>query len=279
MSRKNVTRACVKKIKDVSKSLPNEEMRKLFFNNAMICGGAINSLYMGTKVNDWDIYLKDTKACLPLIEHWIEGCNVSVRTEPNRIKIEKFANSDEYFLKKINKPVEEHEKYFPKAITNNAISLDGNVQIVMRFTGNPDVITETFDFEHAKIVYNFSTNDIHSSQEALESMLFKRLYYTGSHYPIASMFRMRKFIKRGWNISAGQMAKIAFQINALDLSDRAVLREQLIGVDMLYMSAFLSKMDRDGVYSLDSDYVSNLLDDIFDFPATNEEVGEDGSPF
>jgi hypothetical protein len=279
-SKKVLVSACRKTIDSVTASIQGPELKTVFFNNAMIAGGAINSLYMGNKVNDWDIYLKSPQECEPLIQYWLRDQNLTTEVLDGRIRVNfDGGNPLHYFIKKLpyNTEVDNHQ---PKAVTNNAISLQGNVQIVIRFMGQPSTVTESFDFEHAKIVYEHNTGKIYSSRECLESMLFKRLLYTGSHYPIASMFRMRKFIKRGWEISAGQMAKIAFQINSLDLSDKEVLYEQLIGVDMLYMSAFLAALEKQaGEVTLDSCYVSELLDELFDVASQQETEDFEDVPF
>jgi hypothetical protein len=47
-------------------------------------------------------------------------------------------------------------------------------------------------------------------------------------------------LKRGWNISAGEMLKVMFQISELDLKNPDVLEEQLIGVDVAYFSALIN---------------------------------------
>jgi len=97
--------------------------------------------------------------------------------------------------------------------------------------------------------------------------LNRRLEYTGSYYPICSLFRMRKFMGRGWNINAGQIVKMAWQIHKLDLSDPEVLEEQLIGVDHAYFVEILEhlegKMRLDGKKSIDETYLMELLDKYF----------------
>ena len=100
-------------------------------------------------------------------------------------------------------------------------------------------------------------------QESLEAMLSKSLIYKGSLYPLASMFRCRKFIARGWRITAGQMLKIAHQISNVDLNDRAVLREQLIGVDMAYMEQLLTAL-QNHKGKIDETYLAQLVDEIFE---------------
>ena len=98
-------------------------------------------------------------------------------------------------------------------------------------------------------------------------MTSRTLIYTGSLYPIASLFRSKKFLSRGWGISVGEYLKIAFQISKLDLKNLQVLKEQLTGVDMMYLKmvyyaleqAFKSNPELD----IDSQYVVEVIDKIF----------------
>jgi hypothetical protein len=97
----------------------------------------------------------------------------------------------------------------------------------------------------------------------MASMMAKNLVYKGSLYPIASIFRTRKFIARGWRISAGQLLKMIFQLNGVDLNNRTILREQLIGVDMAYMTQLLSELAKhDG--RVDGTYMAALIDRVFE---------------
>ena len=90
----------------------------------------------------------------------------------------------------------------------------------------------------------------------------KELRYNGSLYPVAAMFRMRKFIQRGWKINVGQMFKIAYDISNLDLNDISVLREQLTGVDVAYFMEVLSKLTR--TEDVDRTYLFSVLNEIFE---------------
>ena len=101
----------------------------------------------------------------------------------------------------------------------------------------------------------------------MESLMPKELIYRGSKYPIASIVRARKFIKRGWNINAGQFLKMSFQISELDLTDVYVLEEQLTGVDSLYFLEFINIMKNDleaGATNIDASYVAQLVERIFE---------------
>jgi hypothetical protein len=91
-------------------------------------------------------------------------------------------------------------------------------------------------------VYDYHENELHTTIEQLEALLSKTLIYKGSLYPLASIFRARKFINRGWGIDAGQYLKMAFQLNDLDLLDPYTLEEQLTGVDLLYFYQIISDL-------------------------------------
>jgi hypothetical protein len=133
--------------------------------------------------------------------------------------------------------------YRPVFLSENAITLSDKVQLVVRFYGEPSQLHENYDYAHAMCYYKYATDELSCPQEALECMLSKTLIYKGSLYPLASIFRLRKFIARGWRISAGQMLKIMFQISKLDFSDSKVLYEQLIGVDQAYMHQLIRALE------------------------------------
>ena len=103
--------------------------------------------------------------------------------------------------------------------------------------------------------------------EALEALLAKELKYVGSKYPLCSVIRTRKFIKRGWFISAGQYLKICFQLSKLQLDKIDVLEDQLVGVDSAYFVHLIEVIRKDleeGIIKdIDETYVAKLVDKIF----------------
>jgi len=157
-------------------------------------------------------------------------------------------------------------QFNPVFFTDNAISLTGKMQLVIRFYGEPDKIHENYDFAHAMCYYDLRDNKLHLPAEAMECMLSKTLIYKGSLYPIASLFRIRKFVQRGWRITAGQMLKIIFQLQGVDLKNRSILREQLIGVDQAFMTQLLRELEKDdkNVQQIDGMYLAQLIDRIFE---------------
>lgn len=155
--------------------------------------------------------------------------------------------------------------YHPVFVSANAISLHGRVQLIFRFVGEPERIHDNYDFVHCTNYWT-SWGGLTLQAPALEALLAKELRYVGSRYPVCSIFRARKFLDRGWTISAGQLFKIAHQVSKLDLSDYRVLEDQLIGVDTAYFSQVLSALRKgkdDGDHTVDETYLINLIDKVF----------------
>ena len=156
------------------------------------------------------------------------------------------------------------EDYRPVFLSENAITLSNKIQLVIRFFGEPEEIHENYDYVHAMCYYDFASQKLNVPAEAMEAMLSKTLIYKGSLYPIASLFRLRKFIDRGWRITAGQILKIVMQLNEVDLKDTKTLREQLIGVDQAYMFQLLREIEENKSERIDSTYIAKLIDKLFE---------------
>lgn len=162
---------------------------------------------------------------------------------------------------------EEKPRYRPVFMSQNAITLKNKIQLVIRFYGEPDEIHNNYDFQHAMCSYDHYNDDLRMPAEALECLLSKTLIYKGSLYPICSLFRLRKFIERGWKVSAGEILKISWQISEIDLTNKQVLREQLVGCDAAYFHQLIKLMDKHKEeqkdLEIDSAYIVQLVDKIF----------------
>lgn len=159
--------------------------------------------------------------------------------------------------------IDEEERYKVRYISSNAITLSHKIQIVVRFYGEPDKIHNTYDFVHTKAYYTSWDNKLEIPKEVYEAVMNKKLTYTGSRYPIASIIRARKFIQRGWNINAGQYLKMAFQVSKLNLESIVVLRDQLIGVDSAYFNHLIVALQSKDLANVEQSYIFNIIDKIF----------------
>lgn len=274
-------------------SIQDEELKGKVRSNVVIAGGAITSLLEGETPNDYDVYIKDFDVLVELANYYAELWNKDGRhkskvtiqvdvPEPDGdvetskvicfITSKGVAGEEEETTKasagtEANIEVEEDEvaDYRPVFFTDNAISLKGKIQLVLRFWGEPEKIISSFDYVHCTNYFDRGNQDLHISKDALMSILNKQLKYVGSQFPICSLFRMRKYMERGYTISAGEILKMAFQISNLDLTDITVLREQLIGVDTTYMIDLVDRLEQAQEDNVDIDYtyVVDLIDEIF----------------
>lgn len=185
--------------------------------------------------------------------------------------IDDAAEIEEWPDGKAQVPDESKPKYRPVYLSCNAITLSHQIQIVIRFYGDPDGIHQHYDYVHCTNYWTSKDRSLVLKQAALEALLAKELVYVGSKYPIASVIRTRKFIKRGYTINAGQYLKMAFQISQLNLSDVAVLEDQLVGVDVAYFSMLIDALQKHAEkqkeegkeFKIEYNYVASIIDKLF----------------
>ena len=154
------------------------------------------------------------------------------------------------------------EPYRPVFLSTNAITLAGRIQIIIRFYGTPEQIHENYDYVHCTNWWTKKAGVV-LNQPALESLITRELRYVGSKYPICSIIRMRKFIKRGWTVNAGQILKMCMQVSDLDLEDLATLKDQLTGVDVAYFMEVIESLRAKDSVRVDSAYLLEIIDRMF----------------
>ena len=157
----------------------------------------------------------------------------------------------------------EDAMYRPVFLSTNAITLSGRIQIIIRFWGTAAEIHENYDFVHCTNSWTCNDGKLLLRQPALESLLARELRYAGSKYPICSLIRIRKFIKRGWTINAGQILKMCMQVSQLDLTDIAVLEDQLIGVDVAYFMEVIRAVREKDPEKVNYAYLIEIIDRLF----------------
>jgi hypothetical protein len=205
------------------------------------------------------------------IKVMINSDGIAEEDNPNDISIDEYieqiSTADEIEDIHLNDDGEGKPKYRPVFLSTNAITLSDKVQLVIRFYGEPEDIHKNYDFVHCTCYWTSWNGELELPARALEAILNKELFYTGSKYPVCSLIRTKKFIKRGWKINAGQYLKMAFQVSELDLKDISVLEDQLVGVDSVYFAvavqALREKQEQDGSFTFDSTYLATVIDRIF----------------
>lgn len=158
---------------------------------------------------------------------------------------------------------EDKPKFRPVFMSTNAITLSHRIQIILRFYGEAETIHTNFDFVHCTNYWTSKNDELTLRSAALECLLTRELRYVGSKYPICSIIRLRKFIKRGWVINAGQILKMAMQISELDLKSIPVLQDQLTGVDAAYFVQLISQLKEKDPEKVNSTYLVEIIDRMF----------------
>lgn len=310
MKKKTINAVINKKFDEWLGSITDEGVRKMVENNSIITGGCIASMLLKEPVNDFDVYFTTKETVKSVAEYYVKIWNeahgdsgyvldgavpnennpdykggVALNMTPDRIKIifesngvakeegalEDAAEIEEWPDGKALVDEESKPKFRPIYLSCNAITLSQQIQIVIRFYGEPDNIHQHYDYVHCTNYWLSKTREVSLNQPALEALLARELRYIGSKYPLASVIRTRKFIKRGWTINAGQYLKMSFQISELDLKNIAVLEDQLTGVDVAYFNHLIDALQRynekqkeEGKeFVLEYSYLATIIDKIF----------------
>ena len=291
MKSKTIKKVISAKMNEWLETITDVALRKEVKENILVSGGSIASMLLKEPVNDFDVYIQDMDVLLRLANYYCKGKVLDGRKRLDYLE-DRFPdldildpvmpNGERYVaepyvrisnLKKdqikldingIGERIEQAEntKYLPLFLSQNAISLQDDVQIVLRFNGNAEEIHKTFDFIHATNFFTF-TDGLVLNKEALESLITKNLSYQGSLYPLTSIIRMKKFIARGWTMNAGEVLKMIFQVSELNLKDIEVLEEQLIGVDVAYFSTLIEALRGVDKNKLTPAYMNTMIDKIF----------------
>ena len=313
MKTKTIRRVLMNKINEWSTSIEDEEVAALVRKNTIVTGGSIASMLLREDVNDYDVYFKNKKTVLAVMKyyrdkykipmeildadhlgkkdwegsylsgymedntpeealHWSNAYGIACRNlqdTPGRVR---FWSVNDSWLNKDDDEVKAGG-YVPVFISPNAISLTDDLQIVLRFYGSAEEVHKNYDFVHALNWYDHKERKVHLVPEAMECLLTKELRYQGSLYPLTSIIRTKKFIKRGFTCSAGEYLKMCYQVSQLDLSNPRVLAEQLIGVDIAYFNTLLKALEgkfKDDEFNLTYAYLNELITRIFNDDPTEE---------
>lgn len=285
LTKKVIARVVRKKLDDWIDTIDHEdvELAKRVRDDVFVAGGAIASLLLGEKPNDFDVYFKSVETAKRVAEHYVSwlawderSIEVTERNGHPYIEIDSVgAAGEEGYQEHLDlegldsapqhpdDSNEESPKYRPVFLTGHAITLSDGIQICIRFTGAIEEVVTHFDFAHTQLAYDYATDRVVvAAPQALSCLLARELVYMGSEYPLSAMFRMRKFLRRGFRINAGQMLLIGFGISRLDLTDPETLEEQLIGVDVAYFYQLIAAL-RESDRELSSSYLAELVNKIF----------------
>ena len=177
MQIKTIEKVIINKMNEWLETITDENLRKETKDNLLVSGGSIASMLMGADVNDYDVYIKDINVLKKLTNYYIkpfenEGVwiadgrekkellkNYSVNEEPKFFdnyhsialrnlkedQIKLMFESKEGGIRLNEEKSKDELNYDPVFFSPNAISLSNDLQIVLRFWGDNQKITEILE--------------------------------------------------------------------------------------------------------------------------------------
>ena len=199
-------------------SRPNV-MDRLAELGLLVCGGTVNAIFTNSSVNDLDFYMTDA-------------------TKQNEI--------DAFFTECF--PAEKMTTI--NAITYKRKSEKSNkkwvVQLITRFVGDARTIFDWFDFTITHGAYDFAKRKFVLGARFLPDLAKRRLVYSGaSKYPICAMYRTKKYVARGFELPGSTIMHIALSIVQLKIENYGQLKEQLMGIDTIYLQKLIEAKSPD----------------------------------
>jgi len=281
MKKRSIESILRKKFSAWAESITDESLRKQVWKDSIITGGSIASMLLNEEVADYDIYFATESTALAVAEYYVGKFNpidtggVTAERSNGRVVLcgpglgadaSTRMDRDDIEDTGAQEAVDDSKNdgtYRVVFLSPNAITLSDKIQIIIRFTGNADQIHENYDFVHCTNYWTSEDEKLTLRPAALEALLAKELRYVGSKYPLCSIIRTRKFIRRGWQINAGQYLKMALQLNELDLFDIETLQDQLVGVDSAHFISLIDSIKEGNPEKINAQYICALIDRIF----------------
>lgn len=185
-------------------------------NHAIIAGGALRAVFNDKPIKDYDLYF--TK-----FSHMNTVLN-DFKSDP---EIEKIVETETAVT-------------FKKG--DIVLQVIKKMELIV-----PDMETliAMFDYTVCMAAYDIANDILCMDDDFLKHNCQKRLVFNpATKYPIASLIRMQKYVnKYGYKISGIELAKIGLSINKLRIETYADLKNQLLGIDTLFLKDLTDKLD------------------------------------
>lgn len=109
-------------------------------------------------------------------------------------------------------------------------------QLICASFGQPEEVIKRFDYTMCMGAYDPRKRDFILDPLFLKHCSQRRLIFNvNSEFPICSLWRAVKFIKRGWKLPGTEAIKLSLKINNIQLTNLSVLKRQLMGIDTIFL--------------------------------------------
>src|SRR4030043_315196 len=181
-----------------------------------IAGGALTSVFSNKAINDLDIFFyrpEHFECMIKDVENkgWKPAFNTVNAMSYNIVPIG------------IDKPI--------------------RIQFIRTYFGLPSEVIGMFDFTICMAAYDPQKKEITLGEDFLYHLSQKTLSFNiKTEYPISSLWRVRKYLKRDFTLPAIECIKIALAINDLQIETYKDLKKQLDGIDTLFLKEVTDAM-------------------------------------
>lgn len=212
----------------LTRAIPKMILEQMSENHALIAGGAVTSVFSETPISDYDVYFYNTSDLNSFLEY--------LRTLESKL-------GEKIKVKTVNSSL--NAVTFEVTSMNWGSETDDNkilLQVIQKCTVgdyatqsdyNPVPLLESFDFTICMAALDIQSEQFILYKDFLTHLCARRLVFNTKvmKYPICSLHRMLKYIKKGFNISGVEVIKIAIAINQVNMSTWEDFRNQLMGMD------------------------------------------------
>lgn len=171
-------------------------------NHVYVAGGAITSVFSGTKINDYDVYFKDKESRDAVLEFFNDKSN-------GVTKVCSSVNAATY-----NTPL-------------------ATIQLILRdeyISKTTEELVNKFDFTVCQAGFCFQQDEFYLAPRFLQDLSGKKLVFNLTCMnPLSSLWRTYKYVNRGYSIESTEVIKIAFVIaeHLKDVNNYADLKKML----------------------------------------------------
>ena len=229
----------------IERILNNSSVGDDIKSSACIAGGCLRAIFAREKISDVDLY--------PYTQ---EGCNQLA----NRIRSE--ANKDTNNLTIIyesNLAVTFKENGMTYQLISNPELIVKGESHTRRVEGVKDLLSR-FDFTIGMAAY-VPIDDTIVMHESFFNHLAQRkiVFNPDTQFPIPSLARIRKFVKRGYTFDDRELVKMGVAIARLNIETMEDLAQELRGLDEPLMGGLYARLQSHGNREFDWD---TMIDDI-----------------
>lgn len=207
-------------------------------HRGFVAGGAVTSIFSGMRINDFDVFFPSGK-----------DLSLAMIAAGASEDAEKIIETDSALS------VVDHGK---------------RVQLIKVVCGTPQQVISGFDFTICQAAYYPQEGFIFGPEFLLHLAQRRLVFNTSSEYPLCSLYRLQKFIRRGFHFSGIEAIKLGLRIHALKIDNEEDLKKQLMGIDALFLKELTDSLAGNAEKKYDFHQFMAMLESWLDALAEGE---------